>query len=71
MATTKATGNLAKPFFTIKEAADYIGVSYKTFGRYLKRSPDKGGPPRRRITSQCIRIPTEQFVAWIETKAGK
>lgn len=71
MATSKATGSLSKPFFTIKEAAAYIGISDKTFRRYLKRSPEKGGPPRRRITSQCVRIPTEQFVAWIETKAGK
>jgi predicted DNA-binding transcriptional regulator AlpA len=67
----KATGSLSKPFFTIKEAASYLGISDKTFRRYLKRAPEKGGPPRRRITSQCVRIPVEQFVSWIETKSGK
>jgi len=67
----KATGSLSKPFFTIKEAAAYIGISDKTFRRYLKRSPEKGGPPRRRITSQCVRIPTEEFVGWLNTKTGK
>ena len=69
--TIKTNGSLAKPFFTIKEAAAYIGISAKTFRRYLKRSPEKGGPPRRRITSQCVRIPTDQFVDWINTKTGK
>jgi hypothetical protein len=68
--TTTAKGALSNHFFTIKEAAAYIGISDKTFRRYLKKPFEKGGPPRRRITKQCVRIPIEQFIAWANPKTG-
>jgi len=69
--TEKVNGSLSNHFFTIKEAAAYIGVSRKTFQRYLKKPTAKGGPPRRRITAQCVRIPIEQFIAWANPKIGE
>ena len=66
----KAKGALSAHFFTIKEAAAYIGISHKTFRRYLKKPFEKGGPPRRRITKQCVRIPIEQFIEWANPKTG-
>ena len=64
------SGSLSKHFLTIKEAAAYIGVTRKTFQRYLKKPVAKGGPPRRRITSQCVRIPLDAFLEWANPKIG-
>jgi Fic family protein len=66
----KVKGALSNHFFTIKEAAAYIGISHKTFRRYLKKPFEKGGPPRRRITRQCVRIPIEAFIEWANPKTG-
>lgn len=66
----KAKGTLSDHFYTIKEAAAYLGVCDKTFRRYLKKPFEKGGPPRRRITAQCVRIPIEPFIEWANPKTG-
>ena len=60
----KPTGYLSKHFFTPQEAASYIGVSRITFYRYLKKPTSKGGPPSRKISENCWRIPIEPFIEW-------
>jgi hypothetical protein len=54
----------------MKEAAAYIGVTRKTFQRYLKKPFEKGGPPRRRFGKQCVRIPIDKFIAWANPETG-
>ena len=66
----KVTGSLSEHFFTMKEAAAYIGVTRKTFQRYMKKPETKGGPPRRRFGRQCVRIPIEQFLRWANPQSG-
>lgn len=62
-------GSTSKYFFTLKEAAAYIGVNPKTFYRYMKRAPNKGGPPRVRFGKGTYwRIPIDKFNIWINER---
>jgi predicted DNA-binding transcriptional regulator AlpA len=60
-----------KQFFTVKEVADYIGVSLKTAYDYAKIPMTKGGPPVRRFGKNCIRFPREKFIEWANSPGEK
>lgn len=60
----------SKDFFTPKEAAEYLGLSVRTFyAKYVRKSP-KGGPPIRRLGRNIIRIPKNKFVTWANDGTG-
>jgi excisionase family DNA binding protein len=60
-------GTLSKHYFTLKEAAAYIGVHQKTFYRWTKR-PRKDRPPLVKISRHCVRVPVEEFTDWLKNK---
>jgi excisionase family DNA binding protein len=58
-------------WFTLKEAAAYIGVHRDTIYNYIKRK--KNRPPFKRFTDHGpYRFPKEQFIEWADgpTKKG-
>lgn len=60
----EANGRRVTTFLTPKQAADYIGISVRTFYPWLSKPRSKGGPPVRRFGRNVIRLPREQFIRW-------
>jgi hypothetical protein len=59
-------------YFTVKDAANYLGISHFTLYRLL-HEPD--GPPFLKIETQkklrpLIRIPKKKFFNWIKSNEG-
>jgi excisionase family DNA binding protein len=55
----------AKPWFTAKEAANYVGVTTGTLYSYLKMRKNK--PPAFRLAGKTKggwRFPREEFIQW-------
>lgn len=59
-----------KEFLTPKEAADYIGVHLNTFYCWI-RERKKDGPPVRKFSSTCYRLPRDRFLEWANGKNGE
>ncbi len=55
---------VSKNFLSPKEGADLIGVTVRTFYKYLQKPPAKGGPPVKRFGRNIIRLPRKQFLSW-------
>ena len=54
-----------RPWFTAKEAADYLGVTPQTLYTYIR--PRKNRPPLFRLgkkTKGRLRFPREEFIKW-------
>ena len=56
-------------YFTVKDAANYLGISHMTFYRWLY---EPNGPPFLKICVKknirpLIRIPKKKFFNWIKT----
>ena len=60
-------GSVSKHYFTLKEAAAYIGVNRKTFYRWV-HGPRKDRPPIVNISANCKRVPIERFMTWIANR---
>ena len=60
-------GGTSKQFFTLKEAAAYVGVTRKTLYLWTKR-PRKDRPPIIKLSPNCVRVPVEDFIKWINSK---
>ena len=60
-------GGISKQFFTLKEAAAYVGINTKTFYRWTKRSR-KDRPPIIKLSPNCVRVPVEDFIKWINSR---
>ena len=54
-----------RPFLTIKEASEYLGISVSTINRLVKR---KEFPPKRKISSRRIVFMKCEIDAWIKEK---
>jgi len=58
-------------FFTVKEAAAYIGIAQKSFYRYFNRPVSKGGVPRQKFPgSHLWKIPKDAFIKWANNGSG-
>lgn len=53
----------ANGFWTIKEAARFLGISPQTLRIYLKKNK-KNPPPTCRPVTKRIRFPKEEFIDW-------
>lgn len=63
METGPASPRTSRPWFTAKEAADYIGVHIITLYSYTKLR--KNRPPFHRLgNDRRYRFPKDQFIAW-------
>ena len=55
-------------FLTIEECANYLRVHYMTFYTWIQENK---GPPVRRFTRQCIRVPKQPFLDWVANRSKK
>jgi excisionase family DNA binding protein len=53
-------------FLTIEECAAYLRVHYVTFAKWIANGK---GPPTKRFSHQCIRIPKKSFFEWAENRS--
>ena len=53
--------------YSIKEAADLLGMSRATLSKWIKR----GELPAARIGHKTVRIMGSDIVAWLRQRAGK
>ena len=53
----------SRQFLTSKEAADYLRITEIAMWRIARNSKINGCPVRR-LTTQCYRFPTREFVEW-------
>lgn len=54
-------------YLTLKEAADYMQVSYGTMWKYTKQ---KSGPPVCRYDKGRLKIPYQRFLKWVESNTS-
>ena len=54
-----------RPFLTIKEVSEYLGISVSTINRLVKR---KAFPPKRKISPRRIVFMKYQIQEWIDNK---
>jgi excisionase family DNA binding protein len=53
-------------FLTLEECANYLRVHYMTFYTWVQENK---GPPIRRFSRQCIRVPKKSFLEWAESRS--